>query len=514
MTRTITGAAADLRAGRVSAVELVDAAIARAEAADATLGVFLHRDDERARAAARAADDRLARGEPIGPLEGIPLGIKDILACADGPTTAQSLVLDPAWARGQGDAPAVARLRGAGGIVLGKLTTMEFALGVPDVSKPFPVPRNAWHPGHYAGGSSSGCGSGVASGMVLGALGSDTAGSIRMPAGFNGVTGLKPTFGRVPKSGMVPLSYTLDHVGPVARSARDCALLLSVLAGHHLADPYAAADVPGDYLGGLTGDLAGVRVGYDDLDRFAPRADSLLRQRFTAMLAIFEDAGAELVPVRLPMYEELQAIDSVVMLAEALSYHVRDLESRAGDYGQATRVLLCGARGITAAHYLQAMRVRRIAQARMDALLETVDLVVTPMGHLPAPRMDEISGLEPTGVMTSLHTAYWNPLGNPTLVVPMGLSAAGLPLALSISGRRWEESVVLRAGDAVQGLSSHHLGTPPDPGPPLPPPPAPSGSEAEVVAQLQAALAALGESLSGIAEARYVEPSGGYACGR
>ncbi|HWD05734.1 MAG TPA: amidase [Amycolatopsis sp.] len=513
MIRTITGAAADLRAGRASAAELVEEAIARADAFDPVLGVFLHRDDAGAREAARAADDRFARGEPVGPLDGIPLGVKDILAAEGGPTTAQSLVLDRGWAEGIGDAPAVARLRRAGGIVLGKLTTMEFALGVPDPGKPFPVPRNAWNSAHYAGGSSSGCGSGVASGMVLGALGSDTAGSIRMPAGFNGVTGLKPTFGRVPKAGMVPLSYTLDHVGPLARSARDCALLLSVLAGHHPADPYAAETKPGDYLGGLTGDLRGVRVGVDDLDRFAPRADPETGRCFAAALGVLADAGAELVPVDLPMYPELQAIDSVVMLAEALSYHEGDLRARGADYGQATRVLLSSARAITAAHYLQAMRVRRVAQAKMDALLETVDLIATPMGHLGAPSLAEVTGLDPTSVMTSLHTAYWNPLGNPVLVLPMGLSGLGLPLALSLAGRRWEEGLVVRAGDAVQQRTAFHLDEPPTPVAAAPMRTA-QGAEDEAVAAISTGLVELGESLANVSEARYADPSGGFDCGR
>ncbi|HVV07950.1 amidase [Amycolatopsis sp.] len=513
MTRTIAGAAADLRTGRVSASELVDDAIAKADASDATLGVFLHREAEDARQAAAAADERFARGCPVGPLDGIPLGIKDIFACEGGPTTAQSLVLDRAWAQETGDAPAVARLRAAGGIFLGKLTTMEFALGAPDPAKPFPLPRNAWNPDHYAGGSSSGCGSGVASGMVLGALGSDTAGSIRMPAGFNGVTGLKPTFGRVPKAGMVPLSYTLDHVGPLARTARDCALLLSVPAGHHPADPYASETTPGDYLGGLNGDLRGVRVGFDDLDRFAPRADPETAGLFAAMLAVQADAGAELVPVELPMYPELQAIDSLVMLAEGLSYHEGDLRARSADYGQATRVLLTSARAITAAHYLQAMRVRRVAQAKMDALLDTVDLIATPMGHLGAPPMTEMSGLDPTSVMTALHTAYWNPLGNPVLVVPMGLSAQRLPLALSLAGRRWDEALVLRAGDAVQQRTTFHLDEPPVPGA-VSLMPGADGSEEDAIAGISAALAALGESMGEVAEARYAEPSGGFGCGR
>src|SRR6201996_337066 len=227
---TITDAAAALRSGQVSSVELVSEAIAVADAADETLGVFLNRFVDQSLAAAKEADAKQAAGEELGPLHGIPLGIKDIITTSEGVSTAQSLILDPAWSHG--DAEVVTRLRDAGGIIAGKLTTMEFAIGMPDFSKPFPIPRNPWNPDHWTGGSSSGSGSSVAAGMVLGALGTDTGGSIRIPAAFCGITGLMPSFGRVPKSGCVPLGYSLDHIGPMARSARDCALMLSVLAGH------------------------------------------------------------------------------------------------------------------------------------------------------------------------------------------------------------------------------------------------------------------------------------------
>jgi len=201
---TITDAAAALRAGEVTSVELVQHAIDVSAAVDDKVGSFIRRFDEQALAAAAVADEALAAGVEVGPLHGIPLGIKDIIQTSEAPATAQSLILDPAWSSAGQDAAVVDRLRGAGGIVLGKLTTMEFAIGVPDASKPFPIPRNPWNLDHWAGGSSSGSGSAVSTGAVLGALGTDTGGSIRIPAAFCGITGMKQTFGRVPKSGCVP----------------------------------------------------------------------------------------------------------------------------------------------------------------------------------------------------------------------------------------------------------------------------------------------------------------------
>ena len=230
---TIRTAAAALRSGETTSVALVRSAHAAADLLDPQMGTWLDRYTEQSLSRAEQADAELAEGRDLGPLHGIPLGIKDILSTDEGPTTAQSLTMDPTWGD-QGDGPVVARLRAAGAVIMGKTTTMEYAIGRPDFSKPFPVPRNPWNLDRWTGGSSSGTGNGVASGQILGGLGTDTGGSVRLPAAYNGVSGHKPTFGLVPKSGCVPLGMSYDHVGPLARSAWDCAALLSVMAG---ADP-------------------------------------------------------------------------------------------------------------------------------------------------------------------------------------------------------------------------------------------------------------------------------------
>ncbi len=462
---TITDAAAALRDGRTTSVELVRRAIEVADGVDEQVGSFLARFDEQALVAAQAADDALAAGDELGPLHGIPLGVKDIIQTAERPATAQSLILDPDWSSAGQDAVVVERLRAAGGIISGKLTTMEFAIGLPDFGKPFPIPRNPWNLDHWAGGSSSGSGSAVATGAVLGALGTDTGGSIRIPAAFCGITGMMQSFGRVPKSGCVPLGYSLDHIGPMARSARDCALMLGVLAGHHPSD-LSSIDVPvPDYVGGLTGELAGVRIGYDRLSRVAAEAeDPALVGVFDAALAEFEELGAVLVEVELPVYNEMAAANVVVMLSEALAYHLPDLQTRWSDYFEGTRNVVGSAVLYGAADYVQAQRARRVGQKALAELYERVDLILTPTCSAGATAFADLSSMlerVAAGSIGPIHTGYWDSTGNPVLSVPMGRTAAGLPLGLQIAGRPFDEVAVLRAGDAYQSRTAWHLDVPP-----------------------------------------------------
>lgn len=460
--RTITAAAAALRTGETTARELVETATRHADDLDGQVGVFIRRYTDSAREAARRVDERIARGELLRPLDGIPIGIKDIFAESQGPTTAQSLVLDQAWADAIGDAVTVARLKDAGGIVMGKLTTMEFAMGAPDASKPFPIARNAWDVQRWAGGSSSGSASGVAAGMFLGALGTDTAGSVRIPAAYNGVTGLKPTYGLVPASGLTTLAFTQDHVGPIAHSAADAALLLNALAGADDSDPSSVARPRQDYTAALTGDLEGVRIGYDDLDRFAADGiDPAQPALFQGMLRLLDDAGARLEPISVPMYETVMAVGTIVMMSEAVTLHRSDLRPRWDDYTQALRVALAGGSALTAADYLQAQRVRRIAIQKVRAMFARYDLVVTPTAHRGAMRLDDMSPFAPLSSLPSVHTLYWDPLGNPTVTVPIGLSSEGTPLGASISAAFWADALVLRAADAVQRRSTFHLDSTP-----------------------------------------------------
>jgi aspartyl-tRNA(Asn)/glutamyl-tRNA(Gln) amidotransferase subunit A len=461
LPKTLTDAAKALRDGSVTSTALTEAAIANADLADDRLGTYLARFDDYALERAARADEELARGEDRGPLHGIPFGVKDILAMAEGPTTAQSLILDRSWGAGK-DAPVVSRVKAAGAVITGKTSTMEFACGMPDETKPFPIPRNPWDTATYPGGSSSGTGSGVAAGMFLAGLGTDTGGSIRIPAAFCGVTGLMPTFGRVPKSGCVPLGYSLDHIGPLARSARDCAMVLEVLAGHHPSDP-DCVDAPFT-APAFDGDLSGLRIGVVREHHFPADADPALAGVFDATAAILAEQGATVVEVTLPYWQEMITADMMTMSCEALAYHRADLSARWNDYFAGTRAMVALGAMVTGADYVQAQRVRRVAQDAIGRLFENVDVIACPTASIGAPRydalLDENGNTDITRLFSSIYTPYWDSLGNPVLAQPMGFTAEGLPLSVQFAGPAFGEAAILRVGDAYQQTTDWHLRAP------------------------------------------------------
>ncbi|MCW0213659.1 MAG: amidase [Pseudonocardia sp.] len=456
MYMTITDAAAALRTGETTSVALTEAVIAVADAHDGELGVFLARYTDTALAAAAKADAELAAGIDLGPLHGIPLGIKDIIATDEGETTAQSLVLDRSWGD-MGDAPVVARLRAAGAVITGKTTTMEYAIGTPDPDKPFPIPRNPWSTEHWTGGSSSGTGGGVAAGMFLGGLGTDTGGSIRFPATNCGITGMKQTFGRVPKYGCVPLGYSFDHIGPMARSAQDCAAMLAVLAGHDPRDATSVDRPVDDYLGGLTGSLEGVRIGVDPLLTHSSQNVPELTAVLDAAVAELRAAGAVVSTVELPLYAELKTVTMVGLAAEAYAYHRPDLQSRWFDYGAGTRMAVATGALVPAGDYVQMQRVRRVGKRKVAELFADVDLIVTPTSACGAAPLAKLTFDD---IIDALHTPYWNAMGNPAMSVPMGFTTDGLPLGLQIVGRPFEEAAVFAAGHAYQQRTDWHLRAP------------------------------------------------------
>jgi len=455
---TIADAAVRLRDGSLTAVALLAEVTAVADAHDEALGAYLARFDEEARAAAERADAELAAGVDRGPLHGIPVAVKDILAMAEGPTTAQSLVLDRAWGAGK-DAPVVARLRAAGAVITGKLSTMEFAIGMPDATKPFPLPRNPWDPARWTGGSSSGTGGAVAAGMVLAGIGTDTGGSIRLPAAYCGVSGLMPTYGRVPKSGCVPLGYSLDHIGPLARSARDCGAFLQAIAGPDRTDLYAADEPVGDLLPSGDGRLDGVRIGVDRVNHRRDHEDPALWPAIDAAIEQLRMLGATVVEVTLPRYAETITAQWVTMVCEALAYHRNDLATRWEDF-TSTRTTVGAAASFSGADFVQAQRVRRVVQRELAGLLQDVDLLLTPTASTAAPTYDALTS-RPDELLRSIHTAYWDAVGNPALVVPAGLTADGLPLSLQLAARPFEEALLVRVGDAYQQATDWHLRTPP-----------------------------------------------------
>jgi aspartyl-tRNA(Asn)/glutamyl-tRNA(Gln) amidotransferase subunit A len=458
---TVVEAAAAMRAGEITSVDLTAGFIARADLVDPKTGTYVARFDEYALTKAEEADKDFANGVDKGPYQGVPIGMKDILAVAHGATTANSLVLDPAWGNNR-QGPVVNRLEGAGAVITGKLTTSEFAMGDPDPTKPFAIPYNPWDLARSPGGSSAGTGNGIASGLFLAGIGTDTGGSIRIPAAWNGITGLMPTFGRVPKSGCTPLGYSLDHIGPMARTARDCAAMLALIAGYHPSDESCIDRPVDDYVGALTGDLTGVRVGVERDHHFPADADPALAGCFDAALAELSALGADLVEVTLPRYHEVNAALGVMMAAEALAYHHADMQGRWFDYYALTRTNVALGALSSAADYVQAARIRRLAQRELVEIFSVVDLVVGPTSSIGAPTSEEVSGPSANEIWWSkCFTEYWDAVGNPALVVPMGFTDSGLPLSLQMAARPFEEAVALRAGDAYQTVTDWHLRVPP-----------------------------------------------------
>ncbi len=457
--RSVADLASDLRDGTTTALSLIEASITRANEVDEALGIYLARFDDQAREAAVRADMELGAGRDRGPLHGIPVGVKDIIATSEGPTTAQSLVLPPDWADPGVDAPVVERLRQAGAVITGKTTTMEFAIGYPDTDKPFPLPRNPWDLETWTGGSSSGTAGGIGASVFPTALGSDTAGSIRLPASYCGITGFKQSFGLVPKNGVVPLGFTYDHVGPLARTVADCAAVLDVLIG---ADVRDTSTVDAGRLGLLSAcdrGADGLRIGVARAATVDGRfCEPAIGAAFDEALSVIEGLGASLVEVDLPHWDALHDACFLGLFAEAFAWHRSHLAEKWEDYGRGTRMSIALGGLLSAADHVQLERVRRVGRRDVARLLTDVDVIVHPTTGTTAPPFR--GGPEREMRLKSLFTPPWNSLGFPSLAVPMGF-VDDLPASLLISGRPLDDATVAAVGGAYQSATDWHTRTPP-----------------------------------------------------
>ncbi len=453
---TIEAAATALRAGEVTSVELTEEALRKIEAMNDDVGAFIA-VSERAMEQAARADAGLAAGVDRGPLQGIPFGLKDILATKDQPSTANSLVLDPAWGDGY-DAVVSERVRAAGAVIMGKLVLSEFALGPPDEEKPFPIPRNPWALDRTPGGSSSGTGIAVSTGMVLGGLGTDTGGSVRFPAAYCGHTGLKVTYGRVPKWGCVPLGYSLDSIGPMARSAYDCAAILDVIAGPDARDVTASTAPGEDYLGGIDRSVEGLTIGVPRAYFFDhEQLDSEMQAATEAVIAALADLGARIVEIELPHSDLAKEANTLTMVSEAFAYHRTDMASeRWTDYGAKTRMIIARGAFYSAADYVQAQRFRSWYAKAAASVMAEVDALITPTIIEPAALSAE-NDLAKRLTQPS-YTGPFNLLGYPALALPSGFSSdLGLPLSAQIVGAPMSEALLLRIGHAYQQQTDWHL---------------------------------------------------------
>jgi aspartyl-tRNA(Asn)/glutamyl-tRNA(Gln) amidotransferase subunit A len=437
-----------LRAGAFTAEELARAALERIASADGGVHAFVRVEPEAALAAARQADAELRAGQDRGPLHGVPYATKDIYDVAGLPTTCHShLRLDHV---AEADAAVTERFRAGGAVLLGKLATFEFALGGTSFDLPFPPARNPWNLAHIPGGSSSGSAAAVAAGFVRVATGSCTSGSIRGPAAWCGVVGIKPTFGRVSRRGVFPLAWTLDHCGPLARSVEDAAIALQVMAGHDPLDPGSIDHPVPNYRADLGRGVKGLHVGvprafFEGSDAFTPDArDGLVRT-----LEHLRQEGAVVRDVVLPDLAEFVACSRIIMAAEAFAIHRRDLARRFGEYGEvAARRFVLGA-GISAADYLDAQRLRSVLATAVDTVLRDNEMLVTAISLTTAPPFASQSG----SVAWPLQASPFNITGHPALSVPVGLGHDGLPLAVQVVGRPFDEAGVLSLGRAIERLT-------------------------------------------------------------
>jgi len=462
MTRlpTIAAAAAALRAGDVTSVDLVEDCLDRIDRDAAELGAFAATDAESALLQARAADERIARGaaESLPPLLGIPLAIKDMIAVAGFPTRANSRVLAGGWGTGQ-DAPVAARLRRAGAVFIGKATTSEFAVGHPEAGPHGPIPRNPWNEDYSPAGSSSGTAIAVVAGFAFGGLGTDTGGSVRAPSAATGSTGLKPTFGRVPKNGVVPLGLSLDTVGPMAASAEDCALLLDTISGYDAGDPTSTRRVSPPAADGVGRDVAGMRIGVSRRFFFDhPALDPEIAAGVLGALDLLEGAGARPVGIELDNAELARDAYHITLVAEGFAVHRERLRERWEDYGPSARLTLARGALLGAADLVQAQRFRAAFALEVARAFEQCDVIVTPTAAQPAEPLDGLS--VSSRLLTPNYTSAWNLTGLPAIAVPVGFTSAGLPMSMQIVGRPFAEDVVVRVADAFQRLTDWHLRRP------------------------------------------------------
>lgn len=443
---TIAEASGLLQSRALSAVELTNHLLARIEAVDPQVNSYLLVTADRALDDAKAADAALARGE-AGPLCGIPVALKDIYDTAGIRTTSGSHL--HADRVPEADSVAAARLRQAGTVLLGKLQTHEFAFGGPSWDLPAPPARNPWNTDHFTGGSSSGSGAAMAAGLALGTLGTDTAGSIRMPAFFCGIAGLKPTYGRVSRRGVSPLGYSLDHCGPMTWTSRDAAIMMQELAAFDPGDPGSADKPVPDYAAALNGDIRGLKIGlirhfYDGDDQ----AEEPVQQAMAAAVETLQGLGATVEPLQLSPIQTYHACNMVLMMGEAMALHEPFVRATPEKYGEIFRDRMMLASVLTAQDYVQAARLRRSLAAEVQAQFGQYDVLLTAGGWGPAPPIDQMSPLYV--FQRPLLTSPFNVTGSPVASVCNGFAESGLPVGMQIVGRPFDEATVLRVADAYE----------------------------------------------------------------
>ncbi|MEW2812369.1 amidase [Streptomyces massasporeus] len=431
-----------VRARELSPVELTESVLARIAAVEERLGAYVTVAADAALAAAVRAEREISGSGPRGPLHGIPMALKDLIDAEGIPTTASSHVRTGHVA--ERDSRVAERLGAAGAVLLGKTHTHEFAYGLTT-----PQTNNAWDHSRVAGGSSGGSAVAVAAGGATFAMGTDTGGSIRVPAALNGVVGLKPTYGLVPRTGVTSLSWSLDHVGPVTRTVQDVALVLSATAGH---DPRDPASVSGPMLDRFPGgDLRGLKVGVPRnhyFDRVTPEVEESVRGAIERLAEL----GAELVDVEIPMARYIQAVQWGLMVPEATAYHERSLRATPDLYAADVRILLEAGELTSAGDYLRAQRARSMMRDGWARMFDGIDVLAAPTVPMTAAEAGQEAVEWADGTTEAVSDSYVrlcapaNITGVPALTLPVGHDRAGLPIGMQLMARPFHDATVLRVG--------------------------------------------------------------------
>ncbi len=438
---TIAEAGRALRDGSLTSVALTESVIARTEATEPSLNAFITRTDDLAREQAAAADAELQAGRDRGPLHGIPFALKDLYDTAGIATTGGSGFLRDRVP--EADGFAVRRLKQAGMVLQGKLGLHEFAFGTTSNNPHFGAVHNPWNVEHSPGGSSGGSGAAISAGSTLGTLGSDTGGSIRMPASLCGCVGLMPTYGRVSRAGVLPLSWTLDHVGPLSRTVEDAALVLNAIAGFDPDDPGCADVGVDDYTSQLGQDLRGMRVGVPREPMWVDLQPDV-EAACEAALEVLRELGATVQDVEMPLLRD--AGRSSILTAEAASYHADWISAHPEKYGDDVRAAIGLGRGVPATQYINDQRERRRLIDETREVLRSVDVLVSASTPITSPRIDAGD----PGYQLARLTSPYDITGIPAISVPCGLDGNGLPIGLMIGGRHFDEVTVCRVAHAYE----------------------------------------------------------------
>lgn len=449
-----------VRTRAVSSSELTRAMLERIDRLDPKLHAFVRTTPELALAQAAAADAKLARGEPVGPLHGVPLAVKDLCWTAGIPTSAGMTI--HADFRPRVDGTVVRRLREAGTVLLGKLKMTEGAFSAhhPQVEPPL----NPWNEQTWTGVSSSGSGVAVAAGLCAGAIGTDTGGSIRYPSAANGVTGLKPTWGRVSRHGAFELAASLDHLGPMCRDATDCGLMLAAIAGADADDPTAAQHPVPDFLAGNTLSLADLRIGLDE--RYALQdVEAPVAAALQATIETLKSLGARIVEVHMPSVDSCATDWFAHCGVEAAVAHADTYPSRRAEYGPVLAALLDAGLSLSGSDYQKMLLRRADFTGRLNALFGGIDLLIAPALPFAALSIERLAALRNQPDYRLRHMRYTAPFdmsGHPTLTFPSGFTRDNLPLAAQLVAPHWREDLLVRAGRAFQGRSDWHSRRPPN----------------------------------------------------